>query len=133
MGLKSVSLKKGPLKHQISIYFRFAKCLGRLLVENSSQRYLTARFSKANDDVYVQVYTYYQYDIKKPYVKLRVAETEVEAVVYRSKLLNHSATFKTGLNFLLAHYSDRMLHGVYFFNKHLKGLLPETMLPFNSL
>lgn len=47
-------------------------------VDEESQRYLAARLNRSGREVYVMVYTYYQYSTEKPFVRLRVIETEAE-------------------------------------------------------
>jgi len=47
-------------------------------VDEDSQRYLAARLNQSGREVYVMVYTYYQYSTEKPFVRLRIIETETE-------------------------------------------------------
>lgn len=47
-------------------------------IDEESQRYLAARLTKAAGDIYVVVYTYYQYSTERPFIRLRVIETEAE-------------------------------------------------------
>lgn len=44
-------------------------------VDEDNQRYLAAKLDSPQGEVYVMVYTYYQYSTERPFIRLRIVET----------------------------------------------------------